>query len=104
MNDEIVVFARIEVAPDRAVDLANAVRALATATATATATRREAGCVVYVIHTARRQPSVIMIHEIWADDAALELHRATGHIRAFKTAIATFAPVVTVEEYRRTAF
>ncbi len=102
MNDEIVVFARIEVAPDRAVDLANAVRALATATAMAT--RREAGCVVYVIHTARRQPSVIMIHEIWADDAALELHRATGHIRAFKTAIATFAPVVTVEEYRRTAF
>jgi len=45
----------------------------------ADASRREPGCVTYVPHETAGDPCLIMIYEQYADEVALEAHRATAH-------------------------
>lgn len=45
----------------------------------AEASRKEPGCVTYVPHEVAGDPSSIMIYEQYADQAALDAHRASAH-------------------------
>jgi quinol monooxygenase YgiN len=45
--------------------------------------RREPGCMVYVPHRIEGEPDTILIYEQYADAAALEAHRASGHYRRY---------------------
>ena len=45
------------------------------------ASRREPGCVTYVPHEVRGDPSLIVIYEQYRDQAALDAHRASPHFR-----------------------
>ncbi len=43
------------------------------------ASRFEPGCVSYVPHFVENDPGAVLIYEQYADEAALEHHRATPH-------------------------
>ena len=43
------------------------------------ASRLEPGCVSYVPHLVENDPGAVLIYEQYADEAALEHHRATPH-------------------------
>ena len=47
------------------------------------ATRAEAGCSLYELNRSNTAPGTFVFYEKWADDAALERHRATPHLEAF---------------------
>jgi quinol monooxygenase YgiN len=47
------------------------------------ASRLEPGCVSYVPHWVESDPSTVLIYEQYADDAAVEHHRATPHFAKF---------------------
>ncbi|HEX4007506.1 MAG TPA: putative quinol monooxygenase [Acidobacteriaceae bacterium] len=48
-------------------------------TALARASRQEPGCVAYVPHTVEGEPDTVVIYEQYADEKALEAHRASAH-------------------------
>jgi len=50
-------------------------------TALARASRQEPGCVTYVPHTVDGEPDTVVIYEQYADQKALEAHRATPHFK-----------------------
>jgi quinol monooxygenase YgiN len=52
----------------------------------ALASRKEAGCVTYVPHRVEGNPDTVVIYEQYADQAALEAHRATEHFRKYAVA------------------
>ena len=43
------------------------------------ASRREPGCLLYVVHQHREDPTRFFIYEQYADEAALEAHRLSPH-------------------------
>lgn len=45
------------------------------------ASRQEPGCVTYVPHWVEGEPSTLVIYEQYADEAALEFHRASHHFK-----------------------
>ena len=47
----------------------------------------EAGCMRYDVHVSLKAPTRMIIHEIWAHDAALDLHRLSAHVAHFKTSL-----------------
>ena len=47
------------------------------------ASRAEAGCLFYTIYEEKDDPSVFHIHEHWQDQAALEAHGATAHMKEY---------------------
>jgi quinol monooxygenase YgiN len=56
------------------------------------ASRREPGCVAYDVSRGAEDPSLFVLHEVWADQAALELHLSMEHfIRLGINGIRTFA-------------
>lgn len=44
-----------------------------------TESRKEPGCLMYIVHQHRSDPSRFFIYEQYTDDAALEAHRNTPH-------------------------
>lgn len=56
---------------------------LAALPALLTASRAEAGCSLYEFNQANDDPSLFLVYEKWADQAALDLHMTTPHIVAF---------------------
>jgi len=47
-------------------------------------TRQETGCISYDLHRHLDQPGTFAFYENWVDKAALEQHRATPHVTAFR--------------------
>lgn len=49
-------------------------------------TRAEAGCSLYEFNQSNAAPGVFVVYEKWADQAALDQHMTTPHIKAFVAA------------------
>ena len=49
----------------------------------ALASRQEPGCVTYVPHRIEGDPDSVLIYEQYADEAALEAHRASAHFKKY---------------------
>ncbi len=47
----------------------------------------EAGCLRYDVYQSRKHPVRLIIQELWTDDAAIERHRGSSHVKEFKTAL-----------------
>jgi quinol monooxygenase YgiN len=47
------------------------------------ASRQEPGCVSYIPHFVESEPSTVLIYEQYADEAALDFHRATPHFQKY---------------------
>ena len=45
-------------------------------------TRAEAGCIQYDVNQSQDEPSLFLVYEKWADQAALDAHMETPHIQA----------------------
>jgi quinol monooxygenase YgiN len=45
------------------------------------ASRQEAGCLMYLVHRHRDDPTRFFIYEQYEDEAALEAHRDTPHFK-----------------------
>ncbi|HSY00861.1 MAG TPA: putative quinol monooxygenase [Acidobacteriaceae bacterium] len=50
-------------------------------TALAHASRQEPGCITYVPHTLEGEPNTVVIYEQYADQKALDAHRASSHFK-----------------------
>ena len=48
------------------------------------ATRGEAGCVVFTFGPDLIEPDLVNVYEVWRDRAALEAHRASPHMAAWR--------------------
>ena len=44
----------------------------------------EPGCLTYRIHRSTGDPALFLFYEMFADDAAFELHRKSPHLAAFR--------------------
>jgi quinol monooxygenase YgiN len=51
--------------------------------ALARASRQEPGCVTYVPHVVEGEPDTVVIYEQYADQKAVEEHRASAHFKEF---------------------
>jgi quinol monooxygenase YgiN len=49
--------------------------------ALAHASRQEPGCITYVPHTIEGEPNTVVIYEQYADQKALDAHRASSHFK-----------------------
>jgi len=49
-------------------------------------TRAEAGNLLYDLHQAPDQPAIFYFHEQWQDEAALQRHMETPHLKALAQA------------------
>lgn len=47
------------------------------------ASRREPGCLMYIVHQHRTDPTRFFIYEQYRDDAALEAHRQSPHFQLY---------------------
>ena len=50
----------------------------------ATTLSEEKGCLRFDVHQSRDDPAVFFLHEIYADEDALAVHRASPHYLAFR--------------------
>jgi quinol monooxygenase YgiN len=50
-------------------------------TSLASASREEPGCITYVPHTVDGEPTTVVIYEQYADQQALDSHRASKHFK-----------------------
>lgn len=73
----LTILARIKVNPDAVP------RFLAALPALTAATRAEAGCCLYEFNQSNDDPSLFLVYEKWADQAALDRHVQTPHISTF---------------------
>jgi quinol monooxygenase YgiN len=81
MPDQVTVFAIVDAdAPDMP-KVRSAVAKLAERSAA------EPGCLRYDVHLSTKAPERLILHEVWADAAALERHRRSDHVAAFKAAL-----------------
>ncbi len=46
--------------------------------------KAEPGCLAYRAHRSTRDPELFLFYEMYADDAAFELHRNAPHLAAFR--------------------
>jgi quinol monooxygenase YgiN len=44
----------------------------------------EPGCLVYRAHRATNDPELFLFYEMYADDAAFDLHRKASHLAAYR--------------------
>jgi quinol monooxygenase YgiN len=67
--------------------------------------KNEPGAVAYFWHRAIKDPSQVLVFEIWRDDAAVEAHRGTPHLTEFQSLFgAVFDPAsVKLTRYERIA-
>jgi quinol monooxygenase YgiN len=70
----IAIFTRLTARPGRRDEL------LAVLTELAASTRAEPGNQQFVVHPARDEPDLVLGYEVFADDAAIEAHRATDAV------------------------
>jgi len=71
----VAIFTRLTAKPGRCQELLDALEELAVST------RAEPGNEQFVVHAARDEPDVVLGYERFADDAAVEAHRATDAVR-----------------------
>ena len=50
----------------------------------ATSVEREAGCLQFNVYRETADPTLFLLHEVYADQAALDAHRQTEHFAAFR--------------------
>lgn len=67
--------------------------------------KNEPGAVAYFWHRAIKDPSQVLVFEIWRDDAAVEAHRDTPYLTEFQSFFGTvFDPAsVKLTRYERIA-
>lgn len=49
--------------------------------------RLEAGCVRYDLYRSQKAPVLVIIHETWVSEQALQAHRGSLHVERFKAEI-----------------
>lgn len=49
------------------------------------ASRLEPGCLMYVVHQRKDEPSRFLVYEQYKDEAALEAHRSSSHFEKYAT-------------------
>ena len=65
------------------------------------ATLAEPGCIAYRFSQATDDPSVVLVHEVWQDQAAIDAHSASEHMAEFGTTLAeVLAGPVTITQYQ----
>ena len=79
MSDEVTVVAKVRAAAGRG----DALAALLTEQAAAVR-RAEPACLVYKVHRSASDPDAFLFYEVYADDAAFELHRQSAHLAAYR--------------------
>lgn len=96
------VTAEFTVNPGKEADAEAAITALVQAVQ-----ENEPGALIYAWHRHRKDPARILVFEVYADDAAVEAHRAAPHLAAFQKHFvpgATFdAASVKIERWERFA-
>ncbi|MFJ4653406.1 antibiotic biosynthesis monooxygenase [Nocardia sp. NPDC088792] len=53
--------------------------------------RQENGCLAYLVHTAIDDPNAIVVYESWIDQAAMDAHHRSIHLRSFAESIISLA-------------
>lgn len=76
-NQEIIISARLRFAKPIDETVLQAVAALVAAT------RAEAGCLEYQPHLSPQDAHGLLFHERWKDQAAVDAHFASAHLKAF---------------------
>ncbi len=61
-------------------------------------TRAEAGCMSYVLHQGLENPAVFIFVEKWSDEAALEQHLNTEHLKGLLKAVDGQVEEVTIDK------
>ncbi|HZI83856.1 MAG TPA: putative quinol monooxygenase [Casimicrobiaceae bacterium] len=79
MANVLTVVARLRAAKGKA----DALAALLSEQA-AVVRNAEPGCLVYRLHRCAKEPELFLFYEMYADDAALELHRNAPHLAAYR--------------------
>jgi quinol monooxygenase YgiN len=79
MANVLTVVARLRAAKDKG----DALAALLSEQA-AVVLGAEEGCLVYRVHRSTRDPELFLFYEMYADDAAFELHRKALHLAAYR--------------------
>jgi autoinducer 2-degrading protein len=79
MANVLTVVARIRAAKGKA----DALAALLAEQA-AVVRREERGCLVYRAHRSTKDPELFLFYEMYADDAAFDLHRKAPHLAAYR--------------------
>lgn len=79
MNKPITMIARLRAAPGKA----DALAALLTEQA-GVVRRSEPGCLYYRLHRSNDDPHLFFFYEAYVDEAALEVHRQSPHIAAYR--------------------
>ncbi|MFO1395480.1 MAG: putative quinol monooxygenase [Burkholderiales bacterium] len=79
MSEGYTVIAKLKAAPGKADALAQLLREQA-----AVVRREEPGCLAYIPHRDVADPETFVFYEVYRDEAAFELHRASPHLAAFR--------------------
>jgi quinol monooxygenase YgiN len=79
MKGEVTVVAKIRAAAGKG----DALAALLTEQVDVVR-KAEPGCVGYRLHRSTKDPELFLFYETFADDAALDTHRAAPHLAAFR--------------------
>ena len=79
MANVLTVVARIRAAKGKGDALAALLAEQAAAVLAA-----EPGCLVYRPHRSRADPDLFLFYEMYADEAAFEVHRSAPHVAAFR--------------------
>ncbi|WP_075219602.1 putative quinol monooxygenase [Acuticoccus yangtzensis] len=95
---EICLVAHLVAKPGQEAALREAVTALVPQV------RREQGCLGYTAHVSREAPGTIVMYEVWADQAALDVHAAAPALSALAARFdALLAEPLRLEPLRRIA-
>ena len=79
MADALTVVARIRAAKGKG----DALAALITEQ-TAAVLKAEPGCLVYRLHRSAKDPDLFLFYEVYRDEAALDAHRKSPHLAAYR--------------------
>ena len=79
MADALTVVARIRAAKGKG----DALAALITEQ-TAAVLKAEPGCLVYRLHRSAKDPELFLFYEVYRDEAALDAHRKSPHLAAYR--------------------
>ncbi len=79
MNEGYTVIARLVAAPGKGDALAALLREQA-----AVVRREEPGCLAYIPHRDAGDPNAFVFYEVYRDQTAFDLHRASPHLTRFR--------------------
>jgi len=79
MANTLTVVARIRAAKDKGDALAALLSEQASVVRNA-----EPGCLVYRVHRSTKDPGLFLFYEMYADDAAFDVHRGAPHLAAYR--------------------